>query len=62
MASRLQASCPGWLVMWSPWRRKFTAFACLMPESMIIDESTAELLIEQIHRMEMRSVIPAGRW
>jgi hypothetical protein len=61
-ACRLQASCPGWLVMWSPWRRKFTAFACFSCDPLIIDELTPALLLEQMHRAVMRSTVPAGRW
>lgn len=61
-ARRLQASWPGWLVMWSPWRRKFTAFAGFTRDAVVLDEPTAELLAERMHRVEMRAVVPAGRW
>lgn len=45
--------------MWSPWRRKSTAFAC---DPLISDEPTPELLFKQMHRAVMHSAIPAGRW
>ncbi|GAA4637218.1 hypothetical protein GCM10023196_090130 [Actinoallomurus vinaceus] len=38
----LQATCRGWAVMWSRWRRAYTAFALFTAEPLIVDEPDPE--------------------
>jgi hypothetical protein len=44
VALRLQAAYAGWVVIWSPWRRMFTAFGSCTNERLIIDCSSVERL------------------
>jgi hypothetical protein len=60
-AHRIQAARPGWLVMWSPWRRTFTAFACFTPDPVVIDEPTADLLVSRMCLAESWYAVPAMR-
>jgi hypothetical protein len=50
---RIQRQHRGWLVMWSRWRRTFTAFSCFTPEALVVDKRTADDLISEMHRIEM---------
>jgi hypothetical protein len=62
MAAQVQMTRPGWLVIWSPWRRMLTAFACFAPDPIVIDEPTPERLVEQMRRTEMGyAVASSGR-
>ncbi|REE96789.1 hypothetical protein [Thermomonospora umbrina] len=61
MASRLQTAFPGWLVMWSPWRRTFTAFASFTPNALVMDEPTTDRLIDQMRMVERRPLNLAAR-
>lgn len=44
VALRLEAAYAGWVVIWSPWRRMFTAFGSCANERLIIDEPSVERL------------------
>jgi hypothetical protein len=44
VAIRLEAAYAGWVVIWSPWRRMFTAFGSCANERLIIDDSSVERL------------------
>jgi hypothetical protein len=44
VAIRLEAAYVGWVVIWSPWRRMFTAFGSCANERLIIDDSRVERL------------------
>jgi hypothetical protein len=59
-AYRVQAARSGWLVIWSPWRRTFTAFAVFAPEPVVIDEATVELLVNRMHLAESWYAAPAA--
>jgi hypothetical protein len=54
-AESLQRSCPQWLVMWSAWRRTFTAFACFTREPVIIDEPRADVFLQLIKQVELEA-------
>jgi hypothetical protein len=41
-ADVLQSGRNGWLVIWSPWRRTFTGFACFTAVPVVIDEPTVD--------------------
>ena len=43
-----------WLVMWSPWRRTFTAFGCCTSVPVVIDDCTTAGLIHEIGSAELR--------
>jgi hypothetical protein len=54
-AQRIQASRRGWLVMWSPWHRTYTAFCCLSPDhSRPLDAATTDELVREMRRVELR--------
>lgn len=44
--------CPGWLVMWSPWRRAYTAFSMAIGRPLVLDDATVTGIIGQILRAE----------
>ena len=52
-ARYIQESRRGWLVMWSTWHRTFTAFSCFSPVPLVLDEPTAEDLVNQMQRAEL---------
>lgn len=51
-ARALQRTRPGWVVMWSYWRRTFTAFACFAPDPVVIDEAVPERLAVRLNDAE----------
>ncbi|WP_146607725.1 hypothetical protein [Spongiactinospora gelatinilytica] len=54
LAATLQRRNPGWLIMWSPWRRGFSAFACWNPgRSIVIDARGPEELLHLMLTEEM---------
>jgi hypothetical protein len=60
-AERIQRAHRGWVVMWSAWRRTFTAFGCFSQARLVVDEPTADGLVDQMRRIELRhSAIRAG--
>lgn len=48
----LQSKVRGWIVMWSPWRQTFTAFARFSSEPLIIDEADSDRFVERLQQME----------
>lgn len=42
-----------WAVMWSPWRRAFTAFARFGGEPLIIDEPDKMRFLQRCHAAEL---------
>ncbi|MGI8330378.1 hypothetical protein ACRYCC_10460 [Actinomadura scrupuli] len=56
----LGASRPGWLVIWSPWRRTFTAFAYFAPDAVVIDEMAVDRLLVAMRETEQRYAIPVS--
>ncbi|MFJ2031941.1 hypothetical protein [Streptosporangium sp. NPDC087985] len=53
-AARVQADAPGWLVMWRPWRRCFTAFECRDPcQVRIVEAGTADELRDLMQHVEV---------
>ena len=51
----LQMACRGWAVMWSRWRRAYTAFALLASEPLIVDAPDPELLLQRCRAIEAAS-------
>jgi hypothetical protein len=51
------------MVMWSPWRRCFTAFGASSPTPLIIDEPNLGVLSDRLNAAEMaiRAGRPVGR-
>jgi hypothetical protein len=57
-AWQLQRARPGWVVMWSPWRRTFTAFAYFAPVALVLDSPTAEQLTAEMRQAELQYAAP----
>ncbi len=55
-AQELTRHCRGWLVIWSPWRRTYTAFACFTPESVVLDADAPHQLLIQMQQTERHAV------
>jgi hypothetical protein len=55
----VQAACRGWAVMWSRWRRAYTAFATFTAGPLIVDESDAALLLQRCR--EVRYAVAHGQ-
>jgi hypothetical protein len=49
---------PGWVVMWSPWRRSYTAFAAFTPVPVVIDANTIDRLVVQMRGAERHYCAP----
>jgi hypothetical protein len=47
-AARLERWCPGWVVIWSAWRQTFTAFSAVTAECVVIDDQSANRLLERV--------------
>lgn len=56
-AADLQATCRSWLVIWSPWRRTFTGFACFTAGQVIIDEADKDAFLEQVKQVELANSV-----
>ena len=54
-AAGLQAACRRWVVMWSPWRQKFTGFASFTSEPVIVDEAEEDAFLKRIQAVELAS-------
>jgi hypothetical protein len=48
-----QSMIPDWLLMWSPWRRAWTAMARFGAQPIIIDDRNIHHLLAQCQRAEM---------
>jgi hypothetical protein len=49
IAQVIQARNPGWVVMWSVWRRSFSAFGCwTASRCVVVDAADAEELISEM--------------
>ncbi|MGP3960714.1 hypothetical protein ACTWPT_32360 [Nonomuraea sp. 3N208] len=56
LAATIQQRSPGWMVMWSPWRRGLSAFACWnSTQCVVIDAHTPEDLLHLMLSVEMRA-------
>jgi hypothetical protein len=56
IVAQLQKTCPGWVVMWSPWRREFTGFACFTQEPEVIDEPALGQFLDHMREVEMAAI------
>jgi hypothetical protein len=56
IAAYLDAHIPGWVVMWSPARRAFTAFGACTPNSTIIDDPVRDSLIDRMRTAQLAAL------
>ena len=61
VAARIQAKHPCWLIMWSPWRREFTAFGRFAPAAIVIDQADPRDLLTAMREEELRAAHIRGR-
>jgi hypothetical protein len=54
-AAEMTRQYRGWLVIWSPWRRAYTAFACFTPGSVVLDADAPSHLVEQMRQTELQA-------
>jgi hypothetical protein len=52
-AMRIQATHRQWVVMWSAWRRTYTAFSCFTVGPLVVDEATPDGLVSAMVRVEL---------
>ena len=52
-AQELARRNQGWVVMWSSWRRAFTAFACFTAEPVVLDEPAVPVLLAHMRQTEL---------
>ena len=52
-ARRIQATHRQWVVMWSAWRRTYTAFSCFTAGPLVVDEATPDGLVSAMVRIEL---------
>jgi hypothetical protein len=52
IAANLQITCARWLVIWSPWRRTYTGFACFTQEPTIVDEAKVDAFLARVGQVE----------
>jgi hypothetical protein len=52
-ALRIQATHRQWVVMWSAWRRTYTAFSCFTAGPLVVDEATPDDLVSAMVRVEL---------
>jgi hypothetical protein len=57
-AARIQGRHPAWMVMWSCWRRQFTAIGRLAPVPVILDEADPRALLQAMRAEELRHAHP----
>jgi hypothetical protein len=63
IVASLQATCRGWLIMWSRWRQKYTGFACFTREPLIVDEAKVDRFLARLQEIERRgSGLPHGHF
>lgn len=52
----VQAQLPNWVVIWSPWRREFSAFCCCAETAIVVDDRVIEHLVKRAHTAELANV------
>jgi intergrase/recombinase len=57
-AANLQKSCRYWLIMWSRWRQKYTAFACFTHQPIIVDEEKIDRFLTRLKEVEQKHHVP----
>lgn len=61
VAERIEQAYAGWVVIWSPWRRKFTAFGSCTRDRLIVEDSSVlrlRALMEQAQGMRAFDDLP----
>jgi hypothetical protein len=59
VAARLESTCAGWVVIWSPWRRKFTAFGACTPERTIVEDTSVHGLRVRMDTVQLAVAVGA---
>lgn len=52
-AADLQQKLPGWLILWGPWRRCYTAFGVCTATATVIDAPTPEALVRSVQEAQL---------
>lgn len=52
-AAHLQQRLPGWLVVWGPWHRCFTAFGACTTTATVIDAPTPGALLHSVQEAQL---------
>ncbi|GAB3987556.1 hypothetical protein GCM10029978_106830 [Actinoallomurus acanthiterrae] len=58
VATSLQSTYGGWVIIWSAWRQAFTAFSAITADSLIIDETSVSRLLRRIDEVELAARTP----
>ncbi|GAA4634144.1 hypothetical protein GCM10023196_074520 [Actinoallomurus vinaceus] len=58
VATSLQSTYGGWVIIWSAWRQAFTAFSAISTDPMIIDETSVSRLLHRIGEVELAARTP----
>jgi hypothetical protein len=61
IAVELERHLPGWLVLWAPYHRRYTAFGACTVVSTIIDDPDPNNLIARVREAELAAFSPAAR-
>jgi hypothetical protein len=51
---RVQVAHPAWVLMWSAYRRTFTAFGCFAPVPLVLDDADVDGLVALMRQEELR--------
>ncbi|MCO6004753.1 hypothetical protein NE236_07160 [Actinoallomurus purpureus] len=60
-AARLEQGLPGWVVMWAPYHRRYTAFGACTPAGTIIDAPDPNTLITRARAAQLAAASGARR-
>jgi hypothetical protein len=52
VAARLESTCVGWVVIWSPWRRMYTAFGACTIERTIVEDASVHGLRDRMDAVQ----------
>jgi hypothetical protein len=56
IAAELDSRLPGWVVIWSPYHRQFTAFGACTPEATVIDDPAPERLLDRMRSAQLAAL------
>lgn len=59
IAREINARLPGWVVLWGPYHRRFTAFGACTPAATIIDDPVAETLVDRMRAAQFAALYQA---
>ncbi|MEV0403872.1 GntR family transcriptional regulator [Actinoallomurus sp. NPDC050550] len=58
VATSLQSTYGGWVIIWSAWRQAFTAFSAISTDPVVIDEPSVSRLLQRIGEVELAARTP----